>query len=197
MRNATLIAQIALLLSACGSSGEDKPGNIAATDSMTKGEVAAVVDTVKMRPGQWESSYTLEDITMPNMPAGAPVEQIEQQMKATMSRASIRHCVTPEQAEKPSGDMFSGQKDKDCRYKGFVMARGAMKGQVSCTKDGTAMNATMSGTYGSDRYDIGMDMTMSGAGAGSNGGQTMTMKARTSGKWLGPDCQDAGPTAPK
>jgi hypothetical protein len=189
MKNAILLA--AALLAACGQSNDDKPGNVAATDAMTKEDVAAVIDTVKMRPGQWESSYTLEDIAMPNMPAGAPVEQIEQQMKATMSRASIRHCVTPQQAEKPSGDMFSGQKDKDCTYKGFAMGRGAMKGQVSCKKDGTVMNATMSGTYGSDRYDIGMDMAMSGAAQG----QTMTMKARTSGKWLGAECKDAGPGA--
>lgn len=187
-----VIILTAALLSACGQASDDTPGNIAATDAMTKEEAAAVVDTVKMRPGQWESSYTLEDIDMPQMPAGAQADQIKQQMKATMSRASIRHCVTPEQAEKPSAEMFSGQNDKNCTYKDFAMGRGVMKGAVSCRQDGTTMNATMRGTYGSDQYAIAMTMAVAGAGQG----ERMTMKARTSGKWLGAACKDDAPATP-
>lgn len=188
MRNMVVAAfGAAALLSGCGGASEEKAGNIAATDAMTGEQVAAKVDSVNLKPGQWETSFTIEELDMPQMPGGASAAQFKEQMKAGMSRVGIKHCVTPEEAAKPSADMLSGQDDKNCTYKGFDMKGGAVKGQVSCTHDGQTMNATMTGTYAADRYDMVMDM----ATTGTEAGMTMKMKARTQGRLVGPTCEDA------
>lgn len=186
MRNMLLAAfGTAALLAGCGEASDKKADDIAATDAMTGEQVAAKVDGVKLKPGQWETSFTIEDLEMAQMPGGASAAQFKEQMKAGMSRVGIKHCVTPEQAARPSADMLAGQADKNCSYKGFDMAGGAVKGQVSCTRDGQTMNATMTGTYAPDRYDMVMDMTSTGTEPGA----TMKMKARTQGRLIGATCE--------
>lgn len=183
MKNAILVlAGGVVLLGGCGKSEKD---SINASAPMSREAVAAQVNKVKMKPGQWETSFTLDDIDFTNMPKGAPTSaQMKDQMKAAMSRAAIKNCVTPEQAANPSADMLSGQKDENCTYKGFDMAGGTIRGQVSCDKGGQAMTATMTGNYAPDSYDVTMDMTTKGG----TDGIAMTMKARTQGKWLGDQC---------
>lgn len=177
-----VVAGVTLLLGGCGKSEKEA---INASAPMSREDVAAQVSKVKMKSGQWETSFTLDDIDFTNMPKGAPSSaQMKDQMKATMSRSAIKHCVTPEQAANPSADMLSGQKDRNCTYKGFDMAGGTIKGQVSCDKSGQAMTATMTGNYAPDSYDVTMDMTT----RGGTDGMAMTMKARTQGKWLGDQC---------
>jgi len=53
----------AALLSACGEKKASEP--------QTREEVRQEVQKVQLKPGQWEGSYELEDIDMPNMPGGA------------------------------------------------------------------------------------------------------------------------------
>lgn len=177
-----VVAGVTLLLGGCGKSEKDA---INASAPMSREDVAAQVSKVKMKPGQWETSFTLDDIDFTNMPKGAPISaQMKDQMKAAMSRSAIKNCVTPEQAANPSADMLSGQKDQSCTYKGFDMAGGTIKGQVSCDKNGQGMTATMTGNYAPESYDVAMDMTTKGG----PGGVGMTMKARTQGKWIGDQC---------
>ena len=176
-------ATMTLLLAACG----DKPGDAPATGgaSMTKEEVKAAVDKVQLKAGQWEGRFTVQDIDLSNMP-GAPAG-MKDQMKSMMSQTSLKYCVTPEEAANPSGEMFSGQENKDCTYQGFAVSGGSVKGQVSCKADGGTMQASMSGTYGQEAYSMDMDMKM----AGGPNGAAMAMKARSEGKWIGPDCTKA------
>ena len=161
------------LLTACG----DKPG-----EPQTRDEVKAEVEKVQLKPGQWEGTYTLEDIDMPNMPGGG--DQMEDQMKKMMSRTSIKYCVTPQEAANPSGRMFSGQQNKDCTYKGFDASGGSVKGEIACKSEHGAMNAVMSGNYAPESYEMNMDMKMTGA----PNGMDMRMKARTTGKWVADTC---------
>ncbi|BBD99258.1 DUF3617 domain-containing protein [Sphingobium amiense] len=165
------------LLAACSDKPGEKAGNIAATDAMSKAEVKAQVDRVQLKPGQWEGRFTIKDIDMPQMPEGAKVE-----MKRMMTRHVLRYCVTPEQAANPSGDMFSGQENRDCTYGDFAVADGKVKGQLSCRSDGGTMNAAMSGTYAPESYAIDMDMKMEG------GPHAMAMTARSEGRWIAADC---------
>lgn len=177
-----VVAGLTVLLGGCGKSEKEA---INASAPMSREAVAAQVSKVKMKPGQWEASFILDDIDFTNMPKGAPASaQMKDQMKASMSRSAIKHCVTPEQAANPSADMLSGQTDQNCTYKGFDMAGGTINGQVSCGKNGQAMTATMTGNYAPDSYDVTMDMTTKGG----TDGVAMTMKARTQGKWLGEQC---------
>lgn len=177
-----VVAGATLSLGGCGKSEKEA---INASAPMSREDVAVQVSKVKMKPGQWETRFTLDDIDFTNMPKGAPTStQMKEQMKTAMSRPAIKHCVTPEQAANPSADMLSGQKDQNCTYKGFDMTGGTIKGQVSCDKNGQAMTATMTGNYAPDSYDVTMDMTTKGG----TDGMAMTMKARTQGKWLGEQC---------
>lgn len=175
MRKTVLaLAGATALLAGCG----DKPSG----EPMSKSEVEAQVEKVKLKPGQWESSFTLEDIDMPNLPGGGA--RMKEQMKKMMSRTSIRYCVTPQEAENPSGKMFSGQENKDCTYKGFNVGGGSVKGEVSCKSEGGAMTAVMSGSYSPESYEMHMDMKSSAAAQGAE----MRMKAKTSGKWIAAGC---------
>ena len=174
IRASAVIVACALLLASCG----DKPSN----DPQTREEVKAQVQKVQLKPGQWEGAYTLEDIEMPNMPGGG--DQMKEQMKKMMSRTSIKYCVSPEEAANPSGKMFSGQENKDCTYKGFDVSGGTVKGEIACKSEHGAMNAVMSGSYAPESYEMHMDMKMRGA----PGGMNMSMKAKTTGKWIGAAC---------
>lgn len=162
------------LLAACGEKPSGEP--------QTKQEVAKEVQKVQLKAGQWEGTYTLEDIDMPNMPGGG--DQMEAQMKKMMSRTAIKYCVSPEEAANPSGKMFSGQENKDCTYKGFDASGGSVKGEIACKSEHGAMNAVMAGSYAPESYEMQMDMKMTGA----PGGMDMSMKAKTTGKWVGATC---------
>ncbi|WP_257540016.1 DUF3617 domain-containing protein [Sphingobium sp. CFD-1] len=179
------LASVTLLLAACGEKAGEKAegaGDIAATDGMSRGEVKAQVDKVQLKPGQWEGSFTLEDIDLSNMPGASP--QMKDRMKQMMTQPSIKYCVTPEEAANPSGKMFSGQENKDCTYSGFDARGGAVKGQVSCKGENGTMSAVMTGNYAPENYEMQMNMKMEGGPQG----MTMAMKARTTGKWVGATC---------
>lgn len=184
-RNWLIAAGMAALLAGCGKADDDA---INASAPMNREDVAAEVSKVQMKPGQWESSFAIDDLDFTNMPKGAPApDQMKEQMKGAMSRTAIKHCVTPEQAANPSADMLSGQRQKNCVYKGFDMNGGSIRGQVSCNEGGQAMTATMTGTYTPESYDVTMDMST----RGGTDGVAMTMKARTRGKWIGAQCTEA------
>lgn len=186
-RTLLIIAGATALLAACGEKAGEK-ADVSPVDASTgpqsAGDVKAEVAKVKLKPGQWLGSFTLEDIEMTGMPGGAPA-QMKDQMKRMMSRTDVAYCVTPEEAENPDGRLFSGQENKDCTYSGFEASGGAIKGQVSCKGEGGArMTAVMSGTYAAESYQMRMDMKTQG---GEQGGE-MRMTARTSGKWTGATC---------
>lgn len=175
MRNTVLILLGATaLLAGCGKTPSGEP--------QTREEVKAQAQKIQLKPGQWEGSYTLEDIDMPNMPGGG--DQMKEQMKKVMSRTSIRYCVSPEEAANPSGKMFSGQENKDCTYKGFDVSGGSVKGEIACKSEHGAMNALMTGSYAPESYAMHMDMKMTGAPNGMN----MSMKAKTTGRWIAATC---------
>ncbi|WP_336958008.1 DUF3617 domain-containing protein [Sphingobium aquiterrae] len=182
-----------LALSGCGTSdktasggGSGAGGNGAAPAAgapQSAADVAGQAAQVRLKPGQWESTFEIADLTMAGLPQGVPQDAMKDQMKAAMSKRAIRHCVTPEEAAKPDGSLFANQ-DRNCTYTGFDMSGGMVKGNVRCDREGTITNASMTGHYAPERYDMVMDMTM----AGGPRGMTMTMKAKSAGKWVGAQC---------
>lgn len=179
-RTIMMLAALTAGLAACNEKAAEKSGEIAATDAMSQAQIKAQVDKVQLKPGQWEGRFTVQDIDMPGAPAG-----VKDQMKGVMNQTSLKYCVTPEEAANPSGKMFSGQENKNCTYSGFEAKDGAVKGHIQCKgEEGGTMNATMAGSYAPDNYMMDMDMKMGGAPQG----MSMSMKARSEGKWIGPDC---------
>ncbi|MGV3770245.1 MAG: DUF3617 domain-containing protein [Sphingobium phenoxybenzoativorans] len=181
MKAAYLISAAAavLALSACGKSPE-KGGNITAED------VAEKMSSVKLEAGQWEATQEIVDVQMTGLPEGAP-----DAAKAMIGhKTSFKHCITPEQAEKPSADFLAAQKDAKCTYSNMEMAGGTIIAATTCQipqQPGAEMKMAMQGTYMPDHYAIAIDVDSSGMANGMG----MKMKMKSSGKRIG-DCPAGG-----
>jgi hypothetical protein len=166
----------ALALAGCNSKPEvdvkdAKPGEVARAVADAGG-----ADTF-VRPGKWQTTFKLKEMTMPGMPA-----QMAEQMKKTMSKVeSSESCLTPEQVKKPKEDFFAG-KQRNCTYDHFTMAGGTIDAEMTCKDGGANMNMTVKGTYSPDSYKATTTMALKGGGA-----QGMTMKASIDAKRVG-DC---------
>ncbi|HEX7783785.1 MAG TPA: DUF3617 family protein [Sphingobium sp.] len=166
-------ATVVLALSACGKSPE-KSGNISAED------VAKEMSSVKLQPGQWEATQEITDVTMTGLPQGAP-----DAAKAMIGhKTTFKHCITPEQAEKPSADFLAAQKDAKCAYSKMDMTGGTITAATVCQipqQPGAEMKMAMKGTYMPDHYAIAIDVNSTGMANGMG----MTMKMKSSGKRIG------------
>jgi len=171
-----LSAATALLtLSACGKT-PGKSGEVSAED------VAAKMNNVKLLPGEWEATQQITDVKMTGIPQGAP-----DAAKAMVGHISTyKHCITPEQAAKPSADFLAAQKDAKCSYSKMEFAGGAISAAMTCQmpqQPGATMKMAMNGTYMPDHYAISMDVDSSGMANGVG----MVMKMKSTGKRIG-DC---------
>jgi hypothetical protein len=181
MKAAFLLTASAVLisLSACGKAPE-KGGNITAED------VAEKMSSVKLTPGQWEATQEVIDVKMTGLPEGAP-----DVAKAMVGhKTTVKHCITPEQAEKPSADFLAAQKDAKCTYSNMEMAGGTITAATNCQipqQPGATMKMAMKGTYMPDHYAIAIDVDSSGMANGMG----MTMKMKSSGKRIG-ECPPGG-----
>jgi hypothetical protein len=174
MRLSTGLAVTALVaLAACGKSGDPSGGNAAAG---THGSTAATGGTggSGIRPGLYETTTEMKMSGLPPSMAKA--------MEGT--KTTSRNCVTPEEANRPSGEIFSGDKKEGCESKDNVFAGGRIKGTLVCKgkRPGEGMSTiNMDGTYGSDNYDVRTMMTISASG------REMKMEGHTVGHRVG-DC---------
>lgn len=144
---------------------------------MTAEEVAAQLASVKVDPGQWESTTRIISATGP-LPKEAIDKMVGQETKAA-------NCITPEQAARPNANFLAAQQGSECTYQDFLMQNGKLSGRMTCTGGQLPgkMKTAMSGDYGPRSYDMVMDMET----AGLPGGAAMRIKARTEGRRVG-DC---------
>lgn len=174
MRLTTGLAVTALIaLAGCGKSGDSSGGNSAAGD---RGSASAAAGSggSGIQPGMYE---TTTEMKMSGLPAN-----LAKAMEGT--KTTSRNCVTPEEANRPSGELFSGEKKEGCESKDNVFAGGRIKGTLVCKgkRPGEGVSTiTMDGTYGSDNYDVRTMMTMSAEG------REMKMEGHTVGRRVG-DC---------
>ena len=162
-----------ILLAACEKT-EEKANELSAE------EVAAQLAALEIEPGLWESTTQIVSVSAP-----LPQEALQQMLGP---RSSIRNCITPEQAERPSANFLAAQRNADCTYQAFRIRDGRLSGRMSCT-GGDLPGETvtvMNGAYGPDAYDLIMDMET----AALAGLPPMKIKARTQGKRLG-DCPES------
>jgi hypothetical protein len=169
------------LLAGCGGGGEAEK---AKTGPQSAEEVAKEMSQMQLRPGQWETTTQILSMEAPGVPAEAT-------KAVTDEKTTVATCITPEQAAKPDASFLSGQQGANCSYSDFDMSGGKVRGRISCqNKDAPgSMTMAMSGTYAEEEYDFGMDMELRGDAPG----QSMTMKARTSGRRVG-ECPAGGAT---
>ena len=171
MRELMLLAALATLVG-CNRSPSVEAHNASIGEVAAKVKAAGGAERF-VSPGKWQTSVTIDSMTAPGMPP-----QAAQQMKAMSARAHIvETCLTPEEAKKPTPEMFSGNSDR-CRYDKFAMGGGKIDMIMKCSGAGPNGNVgqtmTMTGTYGPDAYHMAMVSTTD-TGAPEMGPMTMTM----------------------
>jgi len=185
---------ILLILSLAGCGEGPDTNQTASGEALSNEAVAKAMDSVKLKPGTWETTVEVKDIKLIGFPSSVPVAQQEKLMREQMQSAGgIRYCVTPEEAAKPSAKFFAAQEGSDCTASQLDIAGGNVNVRMECSGASIPGNtvATMKGTYLADRYDIGMDMQTSGL---PNDGQ-IHIVARNVGKWISDECTETPPAA--
>ena len=193
-----MLAGSALLaLAACGKGSEQGTASDAAApaDNQSAEEVASEMKKIALRPGLWETTQQVVDVQLDGAPQGMPAGMLDAMKGRT---TTVKTCITPEQAAKPSADFLTAQKDNKCTYSGFEMSGGTMKGQVTCPgAEGGTAHVTMAGNYTPDSYAMNMEMQSEGMGGANMPGMMMHMKMRTTGKRLGECPADTADSAGK
>ena len=178
MKQFSVLIACVLPLAACSSEPEVDVRNASVEEVMNEVADAGGSD-ILLRPGKWQTKVTVEDISIPGMPAAA-----QAQMKDVFTRqqnVTVDHCVTPEQAKRPDGDFFTGKKADNCRYDRFTMSGGKVDAVMRCTgEQSTEMTMTMSGTYTAESSSARTEMVVDSGDRGS-----MTMKARSEARRVG------------
>jgi len=170
MRRARLgaIALIAALpaVASCG----DRPER-----NLTTEEVAGQLSGMAVEPGLWEIGSDVVEVRGPDLP-----REVRNRMVGPRTR--LRHCITPEQAARPSANFLAARRDNGCAYRSFSVRDGRIEGVMACP-DATA---TMTGRYGPRAYDMRMEME-----SPVPGGATMILDVRARGRRIGP-CPEGG-----
>ena len=133
-----------------------------------------------VRPGKWQSKVTIEEMSMPGVPAEM-AENMKRMMAEHQQRTS-EQCLTEEEAKRPREDFFAG-KDNNCRYDHFTMGGGKIDARMRCAgPGGISQVMERAGTYAPDRYQMRMATRTEGSGAPG-----MVMKLKVDSTRIG-DC---------
>ncbi len=183
MKNYLVAATAALALTACGGGATDADAD--GDGTITQDEVEAAMGDVSITPGEWENTVEFIDInfdeTKVPVEARGMLNGMLEGMKGQIN--TIKSCVTPEEAEKPAAEMFSGNENADCEYDRFEFGGGTMNMELTC-QDPTSGTAkiTNSGSYSADSYEMEMTVALNSPEMGE-----MTISASSKGKHIG-DC---------
>lgn len=187
MRNCIALPFAALALAAC-SGGQSTNESAAATGEVsltnaTPAEVAAQAQAAgtatKLDPGQWEIKVETVSVDAPGIPAGPARDQMTAAMKKASS--TVSNCITKEQAEKPSGELFTGGAQNQCTYEKFSMAGGKIDSSMTCAGQGGAgkTNVTMKGDIKPTEFNIDSNVKTEAPGMGAISIVTKTSGRRT------------------
>ena len=177
MKTILLLVTAAAALGACNKSPTVNAKN-ATPEEVAKKVQESGADQIALNPGLWESKVTVEKFDVPGMPA-----EMAKMMKSKMAEtAASGHsfCLTPEEAQKPKEDFFTG-KDNECRYEHFTMGGGKIDAMMHC---GKAQTMQMAGTYSPDSYQMQTAMKMA-PDKGDETGSGMEMQMRVEARRVG------------
>jgi hypothetical protein len=177
MRKLSIAAAAVLVLAACGGQRDEDAGNggDAAEAPSEAGGADGGAAAIAITPGEWELTVEMIRMSAPGMPAGAT--------PPTMPPTTIRTCLTPEQAGRPTpGFLTGGGADNDCTYENLSTAGGRLQGTVQCTTPDGNMRTTFDGRITAESYEMTQQAQISTAGAPG-----MEMESRVTGRRIG-DC---------
>ena len=181
MKAAMLICAGTMLLVACNKGPEVHEENASVAEVANKVAEAGGASQF-VRPGRWESTVTIEEMSIPGMPAEASRDMVGMQGQEQTSVS----CLTEEEAKRPKEDFFAGN-NKSCRYDRFTMANGKIDAVMKCSNEGGTQIMSMQGNYSPTTYD--MRMSMKGDGKAVAG---MAMKMRVEARHRGQCTGDEG-----
>ena len=140
-----VVAGLSLLaLAAC-----HKAAVVERNASVAKAVGQAQASEMKFQPGRWESSFTIESMDVPGMPANAA--------KTVVGKTThYATCLTPEKAARPGSDFFA-KDSKNCTYDHFTMGGGAIDAKMHCGNAGGDAVVTMKGGYSPTHYAMTME----------------------------------------
>ena len=174
---ALLIACTAL--GACDRSPEIHERNASIEQVANAASQADAASGIMLRAGQWRLSGTMEEMTIPGLPASAQADV--KRMMDEKNKFTMEYCLTPEEAKKPRGKFFGGERSDNCRYESFDMEGGKIDAVMRCEgKPSGNMTMRISGTYSPDSYSTRAAMEVAGEGQGG-----MSMKMRSEAHRIG------------
>lgn len=175
IKHTLFAAASAICLSSCGSGDKVDMKNASVSD-VAKELRKADANEGFVKPGQWEQTVTLIEVTAPGMPP-----QVAEALKKQTGQSQVhKSCLTPEQARRPREDFFSGA-DKNCRYDHFKWGGGKVDMKLNCQHPNATQTMELAGTYEPESYQ----MVMSVASKGSAPMESMDMKMQVDAKRIG------------
>jgi len=133
-----------------------------------------------MRPGEWVSSVTVDQISMPGLPADA---QGALKNGAGQVR-TMQSCLAHQDAKQPPVQFLTG--NDQCRYDHFTMAHGKIDAKMRCSAHGAGKTIVMTGTYSPTSYQMTMQ-----SNTDAPAGQGIAMRMHVEAKWTG-ECTAKG-----
>jgi hypothetical protein len=177
MKRIAIVIAGAAALAACNKPAVNEK-NASVSEVANAVRQSGIADDSFLKAGQWQVKATVEDMTMPNLPAEA-----QAQIKQTMARAAantFEYCLTEEEARRPAGKFFTGKDDGNCRYDHFQLGGGKFDAAMRCEQQGHVQTMKMNGTYSPDNYTTHVEMNVDGGPQGN-----VTMKMRSEAKRIG------------
>jgi hypothetical protein len=175
MRRFPLAVLPVLALGACNSSPTVQATNASGAEVAEKVEKSGITDNF-ISPGKWQMVMTINEMTMPGLPPEAAAR-----MKGMMGQGrTFTECLTPEDVKKPKEEMFSGDKEHQCKYDNFTMGGGKIDITMACGGE-MPRKMHMAGTYAPDEYH----MKVESAGEGKAGPGAMSMQMEMAAKRVG------------
>lgn len=157
-----------------------KTGDVSLTNASPEevAKQAQAAGPAHFQPGLWETKAEIANVDMPNLPAAQ-----KEQMMAAMKKASgtaVKTCLTPEQANKPQAEMFTGKDSGNCTFDHYDMSSGKIDAKLNCKNpQGGKMTQTISGTFTNTGFALESEVHSEG------GPGAMTMKVKTTGTRIG------------
>jgi hypothetical protein len=177
MKYSVLVIACALPMAACNKPAVNEK-NASVADVAKAVRESGVANESFLKAGQWQVKATVEEMTMPGLPAAA-----QAQIKQTMVNAAantFEYCLTEEEAKRPAGKFFTGKDTNQCTYDHFQLGGGKFDAAMRCHEQGHVQTMQMNGTYSPDNYTTHVAMKMEGGQQGS-----VTMKMRSEAKRIG------------
>ena len=146
-------------------------------------------EPMNVKPGQWETTTTMQMSGMPAIPPDVlekmtpqQRQMMEERMKGMQGKPTTsRYCVKQEDLDKA---MKFGSDNQDCTRTIVTSSSDKQEIKIECKRDsGTVAGTVRVERIGPDTVKGTMQMNMT-----SGGGRSMTMNSNFTSKWLGATC---------